>query len=106
MISDTKLYDYLILIAVMMFIYACIPILFQIVQQKITSNIPYLSLILINIGFIIYIYIAISIKYYIHLIFYIIGFICITIIIFLKMSYDKNNVVTKLYYDNNSGNNS
>jgi len=102
MISDAKLYDYLILISTMIFIFACIPILFQVVQQKITSNIPYISLILIDIGFLIYIYIAISIKYYIHLFLYIIGFICITIIIFLKQSYDKKNFVTKLYYNENN----
>ena len=90
---DKSYYYYLIIFATIIFIFALIPIIFEIIQQKITSNIPYISLIMIIIGLLIFMFISISKGYYIHLFFYTIGFICISIILFFKKSFDKNNII-------------
>lgn len=86
----------LILFAIFLFSFSFIPIVFEIIQQKITINIPYISLICILISFLIYLYISISRQYYTHMFFYLVGLISISIIIFLKRKYD-NNVNTKIY---------
>lgn len=92
-IADKTVYYYVILFATFLFSFSFIPILFEIIQQRITSNIPYISLICMIISFLIYLFIAIDRKYYIHLFFYLIGLICVSIILFLKKKYDKNNII-------------
>ena len=106
---NKTIYYYLILFATFIIIFAFIPLLFEIIQQKITSNIPYISLILIMIGFLIYFFIALSREYYFHLLFYSIGLIVIIIILFLKNKFDKNSInininknITKIIEYNNS----
>jgi uncharacterized protein with PQ loop repeat len=89
---NKSIYYYLILFSTFIFTFALIPIVFEIIQQKITSNIPYISLFFFIIGFLIYLYIAITRGYYIHIFFYTIGLLCISIIIFLKRNFDKNNI--------------
>lgn len=96
-IIDKTIYYYLILFAIFMISFSFIPLVFEILQQRITSNIPYVSLICILISFLIYLFIAINRNYYIHSFFYLIGLICISIIIFLKREYDNTNTIIKKY---------
>jgi uncharacterized protein with PQ loop repeat len=88
---DKTIYYYLILFAILLFTFSLIPIVFEIIQQKLTSNIPYISLICMFLSFIIYLFVTISRRYYIHIFFYLICLICISIILFLKSKYDNNN---------------
>ena len=90
--ADKSIYYYLILFATFIFAFSLIPIVFQIMQQKITSNIPYVSLICIIIGFLIYLYIAISRFYIVHIFIYTLGLLCVSIILFLKTKFDNNNI--------------
>lgn len=89
---NKSLYYYLILFSTFLFTFSLIPILFQIIQLKLTINIPYISLIFFIIGFLVYLYIAITREYYIHIFFYMIGLLSVSLILFLKTIYDKNNV--------------
>jgi hypothetical protein len=82
---------YLILFAILLFTFSYVLLLFEIIKYKITINIPYNSLILFLISFLIFLYVTIYKKYYIHLFFYLIGFISICIILFLKKIYDNDN---------------
>jgi uncharacterized protein with PQ loop repeat len=89
---DKSIYYYLILFATFLFSFSFIPIVFEIIEQKLTSNIPYISLICMIIAFLIYLFITINRRYYIHIFFYLIGLISVSTILFLKRSYDKNNI--------------
>lgn len=94
---DRTFYYYIILFGTFLFTMGFIPILFEILQQKITSNIPYISLIFILISYLIYLFVAINRNYYFHSIIYLIGVICISTIIFLKKKYyDKNLTVNNI----------
>lgn len=104
---DKTFYYYLILFATFLFTVSFIPIVFEIVQQKITSNIPYISIICMAVSFLIYLFITISRQYYFHLFFYSIGLISVSIIFLLKRKYDKNNImlqnnITKIIKENRS----
>jgi general stress protein CsbA len=57
-------------------------------QQRITSNIPYLTLFLLLISFLLYLFVSISKGYFIHFFIYLIGIISISILFFLKRKYD------------------
>ena len=94
---DKSIYYYLILFATFLFSFSFIPIVFEIIEQKLTSNIPYVSLICMIIAFLIYLFITINRKYYVHIFFYLIGLISVSIILFLKRSYDKNNIKIMQY---------
>lgn len=85
---DKTIYYYFILFATLLFCFSFIPIVFAIIQQKITSNIPYISLICMMISFLIFLFITINRKYYFHLLLYLIALISISIIFFLKKKYD------------------
>jgi uncharacterized protein with PQ loop repeat len=95
-INKTFFY-YLILFAIFLFTFAFIPLLFEILQQKVTSNIPYTTLICMIISLIIYLYVTIIRKYYIHMFFFFISLICISIILYLKTIYDTNNYKISMY---------
>lgn len=88
--NNKNIYYYLILFATLLITFSLIPVVFEIIQQKITSNIPYVSLICILISFLIYLFITIHRKYYIHVFFYLVGFIGVSIILFLKRRFDEN----------------
>lgn len=92
---NKTIYYYLILFATFLLTFSFIPIVFEIINQKITSNIPYVSLIFMMISFLIFLFITIDRKYYIHIFFYLISLISISIILFLKRNYDKNNMAVK-----------
>ena len=70
--NNKNIYYYLILFATLLITFSLIPIVFEIIEQKITSNIPYVSLICMLISFLIYLFITIHRKYYIHVFFYLI----------------------------------
>ncbi len=87
---DKTIYYYLILFSTFLFTFAFIPLVFEIIQQKITSNIPYITLYSLLVAFIIYLYIAIDRQYLFHMFFYIIGIFSIIIIIFIKNNHVNN----------------
>ena len=89
---NKTIYYYLILFAIFLFSFAFIPLVFEIIQQKITINIPYISLICMLLAFLIYLFITINRGYYIHIFFYLIGLVSILLILFLKQKFDKNNI--------------
>ena len=84
---NKTIYYYLILFATFLFSFSFIPIVYEVIEQKITSNIPYVSLICMIIAFMIYLFITIQRKYYFHIFFYLIALICISILLFLKRTY-------------------
>ena len=87
-----SLYYYLIMFATLLFTFAFIPMVFEILQQKITSNIPYISLFSFLISFLIFLFIGIIKEYYVHTIFYSIGLLSVIILLFLKKSYDNKSI--------------
>jgi uncharacterized membrane protein YoaK (UPF0700 family) len=94
---DKTIYYYFILLAILLFCFSFIPLIFEIFQKKITSNIPYLTLILLMISFLIFLFVTFSRQYYYHFVFYLIGFISIVIILFLKKKFDiTNNYVNNI----------
>jgi uncharacterized protein with PQ loop repeat len=70
---NKTIYYYLILFAIFLLTFSFVPIVFEIINQKITSNIPYVSLIFMIISFLIFLFITIDRKYYIHIFFYMIS---------------------------------
>jgi uncharacterized protein with PQ loop repeat len=87
-----SLYYYLIMFATLLFTFSFVPMFFEILQQKITSNIPYISLFSLLISFLIFLFISIIKEYYIHSIFYSIGLLSVIILLFLKKSYDSKSI--------------
>jgi uncharacterized protein with PQ loop repeat len=87
-----SIYYYLIMFATLLFTFSFIPMVFEILQQKITSNIPYISLFSLLISLLIFLFIGIIKEYYIHSIFYSIGLLSVIILCFLKKSYDSKSI--------------
>ena len=87
-----SIYYYLIMFATLLFTFSFVPMVFEILQQKITSNIPYISLFSLLIALLIFLFISIIKSYYIHSIFYSIGLLSVIIICFLKSSYDSKSI--------------
>ena len=97
---DKTIYYYLILFATFLFSFSFVTLVFEVIQQRLTINIPYTTLILMLISFLIYLFITIHRKYYLHIFFYLVGFVCVSIILFLKRIYDKKNMkVSKFIYE-------
>ena len=96
-IINKTFYYYLILFSIFLISFSFIPLTFEILQQKLTSNIPYSTLICLIIAFLIFLFISINRQYYIHIFFYLVGLICISIILYLKTLYNNNNI---LLYEN------
>jgi uncharacterized protein with PQ loop repeat len=90
---DKTIYYYLILFAILLLTFSFIPLVFQIIQDRITSNIPYTTLICMFLSFTIYLFITISRKYYFHIFFYFICLVCISILIYLKASHVPSRIV-------------
>jgi hypothetical protein len=67
-----------------------IPLLLNIIKNKYTNNIPYLTLGFSLTSSLILSYICISNKYYIQLFLIFINIVVVTLIIFLKIYYDKS----------------
>jgi hypothetical protein len=98
MMINTSIYYYLIMFSTLLFVYSFIPIVFEILQKKITFNIPYISLFSLLISFLILLFIGLIKEYYIHSIFYCIGLLSIIIIMFLKKTYDNNNNIKEITF--------
>ena len=95
-----SIYYYLIMFATLLFTFSFVPMVFEILQQKITSNIPYISLFSLLLALLIFLFIAIIKSYYIHSIFYSIGLLSVIIICFLKKSYDSKSIKVLVNEDN------
>jgi len=99
---DKTIYYYLILFAILLLTFSFIPLVFQIIQDRITSNIPYSTLICMFLSFAIYLFITIIRKYYFHIFFYSICLICISILIYIKANHIPSRVIINDSDDNNS----
>ena len=71
-------YYYLIMIAILLFTFGFIPIVMDGIK------LPMLSIISFLLSFLIYLFISIIKKYYIHSIFYIIGLLAIITLLFIS----------------------
>lgn len=101
MVNKT-IYYYIILFATFLTSFSFIPIVFYVYQQKIISNIPFLSLILLLVTYLIYLFVAITKKYYIHLFFYLISLLCTLLLIYFKLTYNNNNTIQILKLNDTS----
>lgn len=94
MSSTNKLFFYyLILFATFLVSISFIPIIYDILSTSNMTNIPYSSLILMVLAFLIFLYYSIEKRYYIHIALYFLGFVSISFIMFLKFNnknYNKN----------------
>ena len=81
-----------ILFANFLFCAALIPLIFETIQQKYTSNISYLTLAFLLVAYVILFIISVMRKYLMHCIIYFIGIVCALIMLSLKVNYDKNKV--------------
>ena len=97
---DKTIYYYLILFATLLFTFSFIPIVFEVIEQKITSNLPYISLIFMFVSFLIFLFITIHRGYYVHILLYFIALTGISIILFLKRTYDSNNIMIEKTINN------
>ena len=88
---DKIIITYLLLFANFIMNFALIPLVFEVIQQKFTSNIPYLTIILLMCAQIIFLFVVIYKNYFFHVFIYVTGLICSCIILFLKKYYDKKN---------------
>jgi len=79
---------YLILISNFLFSIAFIPMIYEVLNTKITINIPYLTLIPLFIAFLFLLFVSVVKKYWIHVFIYFIGLFSISIILFLKKDFD------------------
>ena len=86
---DKTIYYYLLLFAIFLFTFSFVPLVFEVIQRKITSNIPYITLICMFISFFIFLFVTISRKYYIHIFLYSVAFICVSILLFIKINSKK-----------------
>ena len=82
---------YILLFSMFILNFSLIPLLFEILEQRLTSNIPYITLISFWLVLVIYLFRAILKEYYIYSLFLMVGIITLSIIIYLKTIYDKNN---------------
>ena len=80
-------YYYLIMLATLLINFSLIPLVFEIINTKTAFNIPYTTIICIMLAILIYLFIVIERRYYIHIFFYMIGLISLSIILFLKRKY-------------------
>lgn len=71
-------YYYLIMISILLFTFGFIPIMIEGIK------LPIVSLIAFLLSFLIYLFISIIKKYYVHSIFYIIGLLAIITLIFMN----------------------
>ena len=88
---DKLIFTYLILFANFITNFAFIPLVFEVIQQKFTNNIPYLTIALLICAQLIFLFVVIYKGYYFHVFMYVTGLICSCILLFLKKYYDKKN---------------
>jgi len=90
-VNKTTVY-YIIVCATFLSNFALVPLLFEILQQKTMTNIPYLTLICVFISQLLLLFIVLYRNYYYHAFIYFVGFICISSLLFLKSKFNNNNV--------------
>lgn len=88
---DKTIFYYLILFANFIINFAFIPLVFEVIQQRYSHNIPYMSIILFMFAQIIFLFIVLYKEYYFHVFIYVVGLLCSCILFFLKKYYDKQN---------------
>jgi uncharacterized protein with PQ loop repeat len=101
MISQTEYY-YILFFASIITSFSFIPLIFEILQQKLTKNIPYITLILLLISYLIYLFVSIIKGYYIHIFFYLIGFVSVFFLLYLKIKYDNDDDIEISNFEENS----
>lgn len=97
---DKTLFYYLILGATFLMNFAFVPLLFEVMQQKTTSNIPYLTLICFLIAQLLFLFVVFYRNYYFHIFIYLIGFVCVSSLLFLKHFMDNKNIHVIKKYEN------
>ena len=99
-VDKTTIY-YVIVAATFLLNFAFIPLLFEVLQQKNMSNIPYLTLICILISQVLLLFIVLYRSYYYHVFIYLVGFVCISALLFLKPRFDEKNtqIINKNIYN-------
>lgn len=93
---DKTIYYYLIMFAIFLSVFAFIPLTLDIIQKRLTINIPFSTMICFFLSFVIYLFISLNREYYVHAIFYTIGIIATIIIMFMKKHYDQKKLQTSV----------
>jgi len=88
---NKTIYYYLILFATLLINFSLIPLVFEVIDTKNSNNIPYSSIISIMLAILIYLFIVIERRYYIHIFFYLVGLISLSVLLFLKKKYSIKN---------------
>ena len=88
---DKTIFYHLILFSNFIINFSLIPLVFEVIQQKYTTNIPYSSILLLLIAQLIFLFVVLYKKYYFLVFIYVTGLICSCILLFLKKYYDKKN---------------
>ena len=99
-VDKTTVY-YLIVTATFLLNIAFIPLLFEVLQHRNMSNIPYLTLGCILAAQALFLCVVLLRSYYYHVFIYLIGFICVSALLFLKSGMDNQNtqVINKNIYN-------
>lgn len=90
-VNKTTIY-YLIVASIFLMNFSFIPLLLEVLQQRNLTNIPYITLICMLLSQILLLFIVFYRSYYYHIFIYLIGFICISTLLFLKPIYDNKNI--------------
>ena len=89
--GNVSIFYYLILFSIMLNCVAYIPFIVKIYDTKTTYNIPYTTLFLQLVAYLIIVAIGISKKYYIQSLFFIIFLASILYILFLKIKHQRKD---------------
>ena len=89
--GDVSIFYYLIIFSIMLNCVAYIPFIVKIYDTKTTYNIPYTTLFLQLVAYLIIVAIGISKKYYIQSLFFIIFLASILYILFLKIKHQRKD---------------
>lgn len=90
-VNKTTIY-YIIVASIFLMNFSFIPLLLEILQQKNMTNIPYITLISMFISQLLLLFVVFYRSYFYHIFIYLIGFICISTLLFLKPMYDNKNI--------------
>jgi|TARA_B110000483_G_scaffold138665_1_gene165711 hypothetical protein len=90
-VNKTTIY-YIIVASIFLMNFSFIPLLLEVLQQRNMTNIPYLTLITMLISQILLLFVVFYRGYYYHIFIYLVGFVCISTLLFLKPMYDNKNI--------------
>jgi len=95
---DKSTIYYLIIGATFLLNFAFIPLLFEVLQTRQMSNIPYITLFCFLIAQALFLFVVFFRAYHLHIMIYLVGFVCVSALLFLKYFYDDKNIhVIKKY---------